>query len=266
MTGGARLAGSAALLGDAAAALGPARILIGLWVVLSAAQWLRVGRSPAPWGAGSGMSPHLLRAVFLVQAGLAAWMMATGSVAVLIACLVLLLASQGALLFVTGVFWADGSEKMAMIAMAGTLLIALGVGVNGGDPALVLAGALLAGGQLALCYVVSGVSKLVVPGWRDGTELTSVMTSRAFGHPGLARLMARHRAIAVFGSWAVMLAEALFPFALFAPHGWLVAALAALFAFHIGTAVFMGLNKFPWAFAATYPAVLVLGHAVRAVS
>jgi len=35
---------------------------------------------------------------------------------------------------------------------------------------------------------------------------------------------------------------------------------AAGVGFHLGTAVFMGLNVFPWAFLATYPAVWVIGQ------
>lgn len=50
------------------------------------------------------------------------------------------------LLFVIGVFWVDGLEKMVMIVMVGMLLIVFGVGVNGGDFVLVLVGVLLVGG------------------------------------------------------------------------------------------------------------------------
>lgn len=248
-------------LAHAAALLMPARILIGLWVLLSAAQWLAAARSPAPWGPGSDLSPRVLRVLFVAQGTLAVWMMASASIGVLIACLVLLLASNAVPLWITGAFWADGSEKMGMIATAGTLGIALGVAR--GDPALALAGALLAGGQATLCYAIAGWSKIPVRSWRDGSELTGVMASRAFGHSGLSRLLARHPRFAQLASWAVIVAEAAFPLALVAPQSWLIAALAILFAFHLGTAVFMGLNKFPWAFAATYPAVLLLGTAVR---
>ncbi len=250
-----------AFLQAAAALLVPARLLIGLWLLLAIAHRWAARRSPAPWGPGSALSPALLRPLFGAQAALGLVAMASGSAMVLVVCLALLLVSQGALLFVTGAFWADGSEKMGMIAMAGTLLIATGVAAR--DPGLALAGALLAGGQVALCYATAGLSKLPVPGWRDGRELAAVMASRGFGHPAAARMLARRRSVAMLASWAVIVAEAAFPLAMLAPQPLLLAALAVLLAFHVATAVLMGLATFPWAFAAAYPATLLLGRAIR---
>ena len=245
----------------AAALLPAARLLVGSWMLLSVAHLIAAGRSPAAWGPGSALPSVWLRTLFPIQGALAVLLILSGSVAISVACLTLLLASYGWLLFVTGAFWADGSEKMGMIAMAGTLLIALGIGLR--EPLLSFAGALLAGGQLALCYATAGLSKLPVAQWRIGAALTDAMASRTFGHPGAAAVLQRRPRLAEAASWTVISLETLFPLALIAPRGWLIAALTAMLVFHLGTAVFMGLNKFPWAFAAAYPATLLLGHAVR---
>lgn len=267
------------LLTDTAAALSAMRVLIGAWMMLAVAQWL-VGAglfAPdglMPWSALAGqrgrprvgrvrqrMSVGSLRTILLVQLIAATVLAVVGAPAVTIACLVVLIASQAGLIVLTGEFWADGSAKMGMIAMAGGLLMAIGVRWH--DPSVAMAGVIVAGGQLTLSYAVAGFSKLAIGTWRNGSELHRAMAAEAWGLPFAARLT-RHRPVALAASWGVMLIEAAFPLALLMPMPWLIAALALMLAFHFATAVFMGLNLFPWAFAATYPAVLVLGRVVHA--
>lgn len=72
-----------------------------------------------------------------------------------------------------------------------------------------------------------------------------------------------HRTLALLLTWGVILLAALFPLAFFAPPMILLGALAAMLIFHVATAVFMRLNAFPWAFAAAYPAVVLLSAALR---
>lgn len=267
------------LLVDAAAALAAMRLLIAAWMMLAASHWLVSATLFAdngllPWAALAAqrrrprlararrsMSVGLLRAILVVQlvAAIAlAWIGASG---VTIACLIVLIATHAGLIVLSGEFWADGAAKMGMIAMAGALIIAIGVCWR--DPGIAFAGIIVAGGQLVLSYAVAGWSKLAVATWRDGGELQRAMAAEAWGHPFAARLVAR-RPIALAASWGVMLLEALFPLALLAPAPWLAVALGLMLLFHFATAVFMGLNLFPWAFAATYPAVLVLGRVVHA--
>jgi hypothetical protein len=52
--------------------------------------------------------------------------------------------------------------------------------------------------------------------------------------------------------WSVMLFEAVFPALLLAPYPVALAAAMVGVGFHVGCAVLMGLNSFPWAFPATY--------------
>ena len=156
----------------------------------------------------------------------------------------------------------DGADKMGLIVSVSGLLAALGLCFD--DPWLGFAGVLLAGGQLTISYFVSGASKLAVPEWRHGRVMLEVMGSVTYGHPRAAALV-RSRPAQLGLCWGLMLAEAAFPLALPAPPPLLWAALGIFLVFHILTGVVMGLNTFPWAFAAAYPAVLLLGAALRSV-
>jgi Vitamin K-dependent gamma-carboxylase len=261
-----------------ASALAASRVAIAFWLILASAQWIVAAPvfandGPMPWRrmatrdssvwlarvrrrmAVSGfrlwMAVQLTIAVALVLAGQIEWQ---------IVCLILLTVSQIGFVLVIGQYGVSGAEKMGMIALVGTSIMSIGVWT--GDAALALAGCLIAGGQLVLCYTVAGLSKISQQNWRNGSELAGVMAHELWGHP-LAAALLRSRTGAFLASWIVILAEALFPLALFAPQPWLLAALGAMLLFHFSTALIMRLNMFPWAFVTAYPAVLLLGDFVR---
>jgi hypothetical protein len=157
---------------------------------------------------------------------------------------------------------ADGASKIALIGAGGALLIALGLLLA--LPKLVFTGVLWSGGQLTLAYCSTGLAKLAIPAWRDGSALRGALSSYQWGERRVAALLDR-RGVALAAAWAVILLEALFPLALFAPAGVLAAALAAMFALHLAIAAVMGINTYPWAFLSTYPAVWALGELARGV-
>lgn len=64
-------------------------------------------------------------------------------------------------------------------------------------------------------------------------------------------------------AWGTILAEALFPLLLLAPPAVLGSVLAGFFVFHLAAAVFMGLNTYPWAFLAAYPATVAVSGMLR---
>ena len=109
----------------------------------------------------------------------------------------------------------------------------------------------------ALACATSGVTKLASPLWREGVALGWVANLRSLGAPWAANLLSGRPRLRVALSWAVMLGEVCFPLALLLPAPGVVAVLIAGLLFHVATAVCMGLNTFVWAFAATYPAVLL---------
>ncbi len=174
--------------------------------------------------------------------------------------LIAALVSHGSFIWLNGEYAATGADKMGLIVLAGALIGTVAIAI--GDPALLLAGCLVSGGQLLICYMIAGLSKLRQPAWRSGAELAGVMAHTIWGAPWAAQL-ARRRGVALTASWTLMLGEALFPLALLARESWLILALAAMLAFHVATAVVMRLTLFPWAFGAAYPSVLLLGYVVR---
>ncbi len=268
---------TADLLALAPPYLSAARIALALWLMLVSAHWLvgagAFGRDGAmPWARMRGggrlgrarrrMSTGALRAWMALQLAIAVALLLVASPLLTIACLFAALLSHGGFILISEDHGVSGADKMGLITLAGTLIAMVALAI--GDAALLLAGCLVSGGQLLICYTVAGVSKLRQRDWRDGTELLGVMRHAIWGAPWAARLV-RPRGIAPAASWALMLGEALFALALLAPEPWLIAALAAMLGFHIATAVVMRLTLFPWAFVAAYPSVLLLAHMLRAV-
>jgi hypothetical protein len=265
----------AGLLAEAPSHLAATRIALAVWLMLNGAHWMVGAQAFRPdgvaaWGrmAGRGVLGAVrrrmpwwgLRLWMAIEMTLAAMLAFAGSPALASACLLAALVSHAGFIVLTREQAVSGADKMGLIVLAGTLIAT--IAVARGDAALLLAGCLVSGGQLVICYHVAGTSKLLQSGWRDGSELQGVMGHAVWGTPWAAALV-RPRIASLAASWALMLGEALFLLALLLPQPWLMAALAAMFGFHIATAVVMRLTTFPWAFVAAYPAVLMLGRVVR---
>ncbi|MCA8951076.1 MAG: hypothetical protein KDE27_16340 [Planctomycetes bacterium] len=107
----------------------------------------------------------------------------------------------------------------------------------------------------AVAYGFNGLAKVANPKWRSGDYLLAVFRSRVFGLRRAATVTLRVAGAVRVMSWSLMLWELSFPVALLDPR-LAFAYCACGLAFHVGTAIVMGLHQFPWAFAATYPAVL----------
>jgi hypothetical protein len=148
----------------------------------------------------------------------------------------------------------DGSDQM-------TLLVALALTV--GDVLGARSAAVsFVGAAAAASYFVAGSAKLAGGEWRSGEAVPLILGTTDYGSPSLAARLWQLPALGRAMTWSSMGFEILFPLALVAPAPVLVAFLAAGLLFHIGTAVTMGLNVFPWAFAATYPCVVYLWHQI----
>lgn len=149
-------------------------------------------------------------------------------------------------------YGSDGAESLSTLTMAAA---ALGRSVPGGaGPAL---GFLAA--QSVLSYAVAGLAKILSPMWMDGTAIRDVFRTRMFGERrAFALVRGRPRLCLVMGR-AVAVVEVLAPLVLLLPRHRRGLPLAMLGLFHLGTAAVMGLNRFPWAFIGTYPAVMAVG-------
>ena len=111
--------------------------------------------------------------------------------------------------------------------------------------------------QVVLSYFVSGQVKLVNPDWRSGAALRDVFAYSAYPVSDGLRGFARKPRLMVAMSWAVILFELAFPASLLHPN-LLIPALIVALAFHLANACLFGLNRFVWAWLASYPSLLWL--------
>jgi len=251
-------------------------ILLGIWGLLNAAQWLATMRDWQDGGA-RGWDVRGLRRGRLYRTSATALLFAPAGLSALAgaqlaasAALILAPISGLTLVWLGGFGLAtillalragpDGADKLITVVTTGAILQVIGVVL--GDQRIAFAGVLWTGGQLTIAYFASGASKLLIERWRNGDALEAVFTSYMWGHRWTAAIV-RKRSAAQLVAWLVMLPEVLFPLVLLLPAGWLFTVLACFFLFHMAIAVVMGLNHYPWAFLAAYPSALLLSGWLR---
>lgn len=148
-------------------------------------------------------------------------------------------------------YGADGSDQMTIIVYAS--LAACRIFPN--DRQVKEIATMFVAAQSCLSYLAAGAAKIVSPYWRDGTAMTGVFRTKTFGQRHVAAVLKRYPILAKAGGWGVILGEMLFPLAMIGNKHVARGLLATGTAFHAGNALFMGLNRFMWAFSATYPSV-----------
>jgi hypothetical protein len=136
----------------------------------------------------------------------------------------------------------DGSDQINLVILAGVAAGALGV------PS---AGAAFIAAQCILSYFVAGAYKFAGAEWRDGTAIPSVLTTKSYGHRGLAPYFSRY---GLFLCWSVMIWEIAFPLSLVSPTVCL-GFMAIGVAFHLSCAMLMGLNNFVFSYLGLYPSL-----------
>jgi hypothetical protein len=146
----------------------------------------------------------------------------------------------------------DGADQTAFCVHA--LNTVARAGQN--DPAIVDAALWASALQSVGSYAVSGWLKVGSPAWRSGRALPGLLRTSSYGEPRTYELVARYPAAARALSHAVVALESLMPLVFAARGRWAPALLAGAAGLHVGNAAMIGLNRFPWAFGATYPAVL----------
>ncbi len=242
---------------DAGAAVDLLRLFLGAALVLSSLEWLRLG---AEWRAPSYWAPPDDRARWAVVVALR--LLAGAGVAlgpwpgvVLPAAL---LAAATSLALMVRVRWGlEGADQMQFVLSA-ALALAAAVPEPGVQRAFLAFAATLS----VAAYTTAGVMKAGMAAWRDGSLLAALLRTRQFGHPWMARLVVPGRTAPAFG-WMVIVAESAFPLALLGGEAGALAFCAAALGFHVTTAFVMGLNVFPWAFAAPLPAVVFWAGELR---
>jgi hypothetical protein len=245
--------------------------LLGLWGVLNAAIWLvdaprwadggalgwdlqrlRRGRLMRSDVVASLHSPRGLRALATALLLASLGLLILPLLPLTLALLAIVALSQLALSLRGG---ADGADKIALVTATGLFLQC--AGLHTVLEGLFLAGVLWTGGQLAIAYFAAGASKAILAPWRNGQAVRGALTSYTAGHRWAAAALRNDRVALILG-WTIILVEIAFPLALLAPLPVMLAALGSMFLLHLGIAVIMGLNTYPWAFLAAYPSALLL--------
>ena len=115
--------------------------------------------------------------------------------------------------------------------------------------------------QLTWSYVIAGIAKLRQRDWWSGAALRAFVETERYGAPSWAkRAVARVPGFRL-ASWSVLAFECGFPLAWWRPEP-CVLLLATGFAFHLGTWLLFGLNRFVFAWLAAYPAMIFASAAV----
>lgn len=162
------------------------------------------------------------------------------------------LAVTNVLLQLRGNYGGDGSDHANVVVCAA---VAISKFFGHDEKARNACTAFIAG-QSVISYFAAGLAKAISPYWRDGRAMQGIFRTRTYGEKHVSALLKKHPLLAKAGGWGVWLGEMAFPLALVAPKPVAAALLGTGVSFHAGNAAFMGLNRFLWAFSATYPSVI----------
>lgn len=146
-----------------------------------------------------------------------------------------------------------GSDFLTLVVLTGLLMSQL-IGAWGHVVLGWQAGLWYITIQALTSYFMSGWVKLMRREWRSGAAMTIFLNAAIYG-PLSPRHPLRNRALAGLGSWAFIVWECCAPLALVSPE------FAALFCtvaavFHFLVFWFFGLNRFFWAWLASFPAIV----------
>ncbi len=192
---------------------------------------------------------HIHHLHLMLRAGAAASLYAgvslTSSAFLFISTIVILVRWRGA--------FNGGSDFMTLVVLTGVLASQVAKPFTG--PVLAWkAGLWYIAIHTMTSYFISGTIKLLQTEWRDGRILTHFLDGGMHG-PLPDHSVFRHRVIAIAASWSFIVWECLFPVALAGPRiAMLWCAVAGVF--HLLVFRFFGLNRFVWAWAASFPAIV----------
>ena len=182
----------------------------------------------------------LAAVVLLVQGGSLGWMLF-----LFLGNLLILIRWRGA--------FNGGSDFLTLVVLTG-LLIAHAVGTWVDAELGVRAGLWYIGIQSITSYFMSGAVKILRPEWRRGQAMTIFLNAAIYG-PLPERHPLRRPHLAQLGAWLFILWECAFPLALLGPwHAVVFCTVAAVF--HFLVFWFFGLNRFFWAWIASFPAIV----------
>ena len=116
--------------------------------------------------------------------------------------------------------------------------------------------------QVSLSYFISGYVKIKEPQWRNGEALQLFLNFNAYGPMSFSFL--KKPKVYTNLSWVVILMELMFPLALLNANI-LVLFLCFFAVFHLINIYVFGLNRFFYAWIATYPALIYLSDQITQI-
>jgi hypothetical protein len=109
--------------------------------------------------------------------------------------------------------------------------------------------------QVVLSYFIAGWVKLKRPEWRSGLALCRFILNSNYRVPERLKVIFVSQQFCFISSWVIILFELLFPVILIWPQT-TPYFITMAFMFHLLVFYIFGLNRFVWAWAATYPALI----------
>lgn len=144
-----------------------------------------------------------------------------------------------------------GSDYMTM-----TVLVGLTITLYGNhDPLFEKIGSLYIATQCTLSYFIAGVIKLKSQAWRSGFALRIFLTQSNYLVPERLKSLACKPEPMKLASWFIILWECSFPVLWLKPQSLFFVYIAMAFCFHLGNFFAFGLNRFVFAWLASYPAL-----------
>lgn len=146
-----------------------------------------------------------------------------------------------------------GSDQMTMIGLQSLLMIRF----IGGDLGIKI-GITYWTLHVLLSYFLPGYRKLRNQDWRQGRAISYFLRSSTYqsrwGYSLLKKISNPHLNLLLH--WSIITLEIGFIFVLFLPNYLFYSVLAIGFGFHLMVAVLFRLNRFFWAWIATYPVLI----------
>jgi len=239
---------------DAATALTLTRFLCGFSLVIQSCEYLALRRSLT--ALGGRFSPPLVLTLCGIQGLLALTMMFFPQAGAVLASALFVSTLMISVHF-RGNF-AGGCDSM-------TLVVLSALAVQSWLPSHPLVAQLCLvyiAAQALLSYVVAGLAKGCRAGWRSGETLCDYLRNSTYGAPARLVRWLDVKPRAFVGAWTVILFELAIVPAVFAPKA-LIVWLSLGAVFHLANFFALGLNRFVFAWLATYPALYWLSGWIR---
>ncbi|MBP7843303.1 MAG: HTTM domain-containing protein [Proteobacteria bacterium] len=150
-----------------------------------------------------------------------------------------------------------GSDSMTLLVL-GALVIAI---TFKNHPKAPIASLWYIAIQSSFSYFIGGFVKIKESSWWNGKALKDFLRSSQYLIPETIKALCAHKGLLILLSWTIMLFEILFPFILFFTHFKMeILFIGAIF--HALNIYLFGLNRFFYAWVATYPALYYCSNSI----